>query len=390
MTTVREQIRHMFTAHKPIPAGTYTYQAPVDAPQPYRLHLRIEPDGSGVLILNAHTVLHLNPTATEYTYYLVQNLPEQEVVRNMATRYRVGRDQAMQDYRSLKERIDSLIKTPDLDPELFLDFERTAPYSQAISAPYRLDCALTYCLAAGSAPESAPIDRVKNELSTQEWKTIIDKAWSAGIPHVIFTGGEPTLREDLLELIAYCQAKGQVTGLLTDGLRMVEKAYLDELLQTGLDHLMLVLSPDMDASLPALEALLAADLFVAVHLTITPDNAPHLKEKLDLLAQKGVKAISLSASTIELQNEITDLRNQVAGLGLNLVWDMPVPYSTTHPISVELSELSDEPWVQGGGKAWLYVEPDGDVLPAQGMNIVLGNFLTDPWEKIWSQAQSNK
>jgi len=31
----------------------------------------------------------------------------------------------------------------------------------------------------------------------------------------------------------------------------------------------------------------------------------------------------------------------------------------------------------------LYVEPDGDVLPAQGVNRVLGNILTDPWKKIW-------
>ena len=39
---------------------------------------------------------------------------------------------------------------------------------------------------------------------------------------------------------------------------------------------------------------------------------------------------------------------------------------------------------EGMGKAWLYVEPDGDVLPAQGVSRVLGNFLTDPWEKIWT------
>jgi MoaA/NifB/PqqE/SkfB family radical SAM enzyme len=40
---------------------------------------------------------------------------------------------------------------------------------------------------------------------------------------------------------------------------------------------------------------------------------------------------------------------------------------------------------EGAGKAWLYVEPDGDVLPAQGMyDQVLGNMLTDEWQEIWS------
>jgi hypothetical protein len=386
MTTVREQIRQMFGPHKQIPAGAYSYQAPATAPQPYRLHLRIEPDGNGLLIVNAHTILHLNHTATEYAYYLVKETPEEEVVRQMALRYQVKRDQARQDFRSLKERIESLVNTSDLDPEMFLDFERQTPYSQPLSAPYRLDCALTYRLGDGSAPESAPIDRVKSELSSQEWMAILDKAWTAGIPHVVFTGGEPTLREELPELIAYCQAKGQVTGLLSDGMRMADPAYLNALLQTGLDYIMIVLSPNLDISLPALENLLAADISVTVHLTVTPENAASIFNVMKRLAEMKVKAISLSASTLDLQKEISGLRNRAAELGLKLVWDLPVPYSATHPVAVEISELSEEPWVAGGGHAWLYVEPDGDVLPTQGVNTVLGNFLNDPWEYIWAQA----
>jgi MoaA/NifB/PqqE/SkfB family radical SAM enzyme len=47
-------------------------------------------------------------------------------------------------------------------------------------------------------------------------------------------------------------------------------------------------------------------------------------------------------------------------------------------------ETQEENIPSGAGKAWLYVEPDGDVLPAQGMaNKVLGNFLHDSWETIY-------
>jgi hypothetical protein len=69
--------------------------------------------------------------------------------------------------------------------------------------------------------------------------------------------------------------------------------------------------------------------------------------------------------------------------GINLVWDLPVPYSSNHPVALELSE-NDE-YVSGSGKAWLYVEPDGDVLPDQDDEQILGNFLTDPWDRIWNQ-----
>jgi MoaA/NifB/PqqE/SkfB family radical SAM enzyme len=58
-----------------------------------------------------------------------------------------------------------------------------------------------------------------------------------------------------------------------------------------------------------------------------------------------------------------------------------VPYSLEHPVALETAgdEVPD-----GAGKAWLYLEPDGDVLPAQGMaEKVLGNFLRDPWERIY-------
>ena len=74
-----------------------------------------------------------------------------------------------------------------------------------------LDCALTYKLSEDQ--EAAPVDRVKRELSLDEWKKILDKAWDAGIPHVIFTGGEPTLRPDLPQLIAHAEKSGRLDAL---------------------------------------------------------------------------------------------------------------------------------------------------------------------------------
>ncbi len=70
--------------------------------------------------------------------------------------------------------------------------------------------------------------------------------------------------------------------------------------------------------------------------------------------------------------------------GISLVWDLPVPYSVLNPVALELAEAGEA--VAGAGKAWLYVEPDGDVLEAQGKPKVLGNLLTDSWEQIWNKA----
>jgi hypothetical protein len=373
-------IRQLFTPVKPLPAGMYHYQAPPEDPRNYRLHLRVEPDGTGVLVINAATVLHLNQSATEYAYHLLQQTSPEEVARVMSSRFQVSRKEAMQDYQFLRERVEALVTTPDLDPVTFLDFERLAPHSGAISAPYRLDCAVTYRLPSDEPAESAPLDRAESELSTAEWKAILDKAWAIGIPHIVFTGGEPTLRADLPALISRAEANGQITGLLTDGLRLADPAYLQELLQTGLDHAMLVLQPDKELAWTALQNALAADLFVAVHLTVTPENLDENEALLDRLAGLGVKAASLTASAPELGGALIRLRDHLADLHMDLVWDLPVPYSANHPVALESEE---EVHVEGAGRAWLYVEPDGDVLPAQGINQVLGNLLHDPWEQIW-------
>jgi len=382
MTSIREIIRRHFTSVKPLAAGMYHYIAPPEDPRNYRLHLRLEPDGTGVLIVNAATILHLNQTAAEYAFHLVQRTPEQDVTRLISARYHVHREQALSDFRTLVERIDSMVTTANLDPVEYLGFDRHIPYSGAISAPYRLDCAITYRLPPQADPSAAPSKRINRELTTAEWEQVMDKALQAGIPHIVFTGGEPTLRDDLAQLITHTEHTGQVSGLITDGLRLADSAYLNSLLQTGLDHAMIVLQPENPQAWVALQNTLVDDLFVAVHLTLTPKNADSIPDLLARLEKMGVKAISLSSTDPALREPFRATRELVANLHMKLVWDLPVPYSAAHPFALE---IEDQERVDGAGRAWLYVEPDGNVLPTQGVEQVLGNMLKDPWENIWQK-----
>ena len=365
-----------------LPAGVFHYQAPPDAPQPYRLHLRLNPDGNGLLIVNASTVLHLNQTAAEYAYYLVTQVPPSEAAAKVVKRYRVPYSKAIEDLNQFRDRIDTLIHEQDLDPVTFLDFDEKDPYSSRFLAPLRLDCALTYQYNGVETTGLTPTDRVKAELSTAEWKTVMEKAWNAGIPHVIFTGGEPTLRSDLAELITLTEKLGMVTGLLTNGQTLLIPYALNQLLQSGLDHIMLLLDPASEASWQATQIVQAADIFLTVHLTITPQNEPEANSVLKRLSELGVKSLSLSAIHPDLASRLQSIRQAAAELGLTLVADLPVPYSQFNPVALELSSTSVLP--SGAGTKWLYIEPDGDVLPAQGVLQVMGNILNDPWDQIWA------
>jgi hypothetical protein len=376
-------MKKFFSKVQPIQSGIYQKQSAPEEPIPYRIHLRLQPDGSGVLVVNAATVLHLNPTAAEYAYHFIKGTAPDSAAKEIASRYRINRATALQDYHDFSARIQRLVTATDLDPESYLDFERVAPHSAALTAPLRLDCALTYRLPAGTQADYAPTKRVDRELTTEEWCSIIDKAWQFGIPHVTFTGGEATLRDDLVDLVARAEKNGQVCGLLTDGLKLTDKNYLELLLKTGLDHILFLLQPDNDNSWKALATIMPEDIFVTVHFTLTNQNVDRAADTLKRLSELGVRSLSLSASDEALHESMHTLHDTAASLGITLRWDLPVPYSSENPVAHQLVE--DEVPV-GAGKSWLYVEPDGDVLPAQGMaDRILGNALRDPWEKIYKK-----
>jgi len=373
----------IFEAVKTVPQGVYQYQAPEDAPAPYKLHLRIEDDGSGILIINASTVLHLNRTAAEYAYHLVKGKTKEEITAIVAERYDVSPGQTQEDLDEFLDKVDRLVQTEDLDPVAYLDVDRVAPYSKKITAPYRLDCAVTYRVREADS-KAAPTDRVSRELSTDEWKQAMRKAWEAGIPHINFTGGEPTLREDLPELVAEAEELGLVCGILTDGLSFTKKRYLQSLLQAGLDHILMVAQPENKDFWKALRNVMPEDIAVTVHATMTAENKDKFTDILEKLAKEDVASISMSAETEALSGTLEAASARAAELGMTQVWDLPVPYSSLHPVALELKK-GEKDVPEGAGKAWLYLEPDGDVLPAQGVNKVLGNMLADPFEKIWKR-----
>jgi len=384
MNNFFQNITSLFKPTELLPAGVYHYQTPANAELQYRLHLRVEENGEGLLIINASTILHLNQTATEYAYHLVKETSLEDTAGLIANRYQISRADARQDFIDVSQKIMTLLEVPDLDPVSFLDFSRDDPYSGKPSAPYRLDCAITYKLSQKSEPDLAPVRRVDRELTTDEWLSIINRSWKTGIPHLIFTGGEPTLRDDLITLITQAEKNGQVTGLLSDGYRFSDAEFRNNILQSGLDHLLFVLSPNDKDSWDALKAILDEDLFTTVHITITPEDSSRLSQTIQNCKELGANAISLSSSdpTNEaLTQVLVEAQTLVADANLPLKWDLPVPYSAHNPISIEIENSQD--LVAGAGKAWFYVEPDGDVLPGQGINQVRGNLLRDDWNKIW-------
>ena len=377
-----------------------------------RIHLRVDGDGSGILLVNASRVMHLNPTAAFMAKMALRELETEQAVRELRKQYRISKDQARSDYTQFCETIDQLLRPDEVCPVHDLDLEILTPFSARPSAPYRMDLALTYrcnndCTHCYNArPRDYP------ESSSADWKCMLDRIWELGIPHVVFTGGEPSLRNDLPELVAYAQGKGLISGLNTNARRLSDRQYLQQLVEAGLDHVQITLESHLPEihdrmvkcrgawkqTVAGLENALDSPLFVMTNTTMLKDNSPHLAGTLHFLAGLGVPTVGLNAliysgrgcsagsgleetdllPLLQIARQITEQNEQ------RLIWYTPTQYCQFDPMQLELGVK--------GCTAALYnmcVEPDGGVIPCQSFYHQLGNLLQDPWDGIWNHELAN-
>ena len=381
-----------------------------------RVHLRLDPDGHGTLIVNANRILHLNPTAALMAYFVLEGTPETRALRHIRKTYNVSAAQARTDLATIRSQLEELVRPDGACPIHELGLETVMPFSTRPTAPYRLDLALTYRCNNDCAhcynvqhpaltPDPSPFGR--GELSTEDWKGVIDKAWELGIPHIIFTGGEPTLREDLPELIAHAEHNGQITGLNTNARRLSDAHYVEKLVAAGLDHVQITLeSSDSEVhdqmvrakgafpqTVKGLKNALASPLYVMTNTTMLRTNVHSIPATLDFLAEVGVLTVGLNALIYsgrgsevgtglpesELMPLLEVARRKTEASGQRLIWYTPTQYCNFDPMTLDLGVK--------GCTAALYnmcVEPDGNVLPCQSYYQPLGNLLSDDWDSIWN------
>lgn len=95
---------------------------------------------------------------------------------------------------------------------------------------YRCPLQCPYC--------SNPLDfaRSHDELSTAEWIEVFRQAREMGAAQLGFSGGEPLVRQDLVELIAAARGLGYYSNLITSGIGLTEEK-IASFADAGLDHI---------------------------------------------------------------------------------------------------------------------------------------------------------
>jgi radical SAM protein with 4Fe4S-binding SPASM domain len=372
-----------------------------------RIHLRVEKDRSAILMIDAYRVVHLNPTASAMVKYFLDGCPPGESRRQLAAAFGIGRAQAGRDYRDTLEKIDLLVNRDDFCPVTYFGIDKIEAFQMPVSAPYRMDLALTYrCnVDCGHCYNQR---RESAELSGADWKRILRTLWDHGVPHVDFTGGEPTLRQDLPELIEYAEDLGMITGLLTNGVRLADRDFVARLKQAGLDYVQVTLEsprPDVhdrmvggdafNSTVQGIRNAVAEKIHVITNSTITADNRDSLSGLVPFLKGLGVTSFAVNSiikagksrrqnnglSEAELLPLLNRLRQQAEREGMKFIWYTPTQYCRLNPVEADLGVKQCT-----AGKYNLAIEPDGAVIPCQSFYRPLGNILRDDFQTIYNGA----
>jgi radical SAM protein with 4Fe4S-binding SPASM domain len=401
----RFQHRERTNQVKPPDYGLYHFQWHQGA-QTSRVHLRIDEDNSGLLIVNANRIFHLNPSAALMAYYTLAESAPAVAVRELSKRFSASRSTIEQDLVAYKGTLQSLIGDTAC-PICDLELETTLPFTSQPSAPYRMDLALTYRCNNNCAHCYNARARNFPELDTQDWFEILDRLWDLRIPHIVFTGGEPTLREDLPELIRHAESNGQITGLNTNAIRLADSTSVAKLVDAGLDHVQITLESHLPEvhdlmvghqgawarTVAGIRNVLQTRLYVMTNTTMLTHNSASIPDTLQFLAELGVPTVGLNAliysgrgknvgtglNETELQPLLDTAKAITSSNNQRLIWYTPTQYCNFDPIEFDLG-------VKGCTAALfnMCLEPNGDVLPCQSFYRPVGNIRTDDWQTIWN------
>ena len=306
------------------------------------------------------------------------------------------------------------------EPEAEVGLLSLSDYAPEMTAPHRMDLMVSamekdggwhcnqkclHCYAAGQPMGETP------ELSTEQWKTALALLRKANIPQVTFTGGEPTLRSDLVELVQ--AAAWFVTRLNTNG-RLLTPELCAGLYEASLDsvqvtlysaegniHNQLVGTNGFNDTVQGIRHAVEAGLIVSVNTPLCSLNT-HYADTLRFAHSLGVRYATCSGlipsgsacgqesrATALTPEQLTDILRQAVDtaeeLGMELDFTSPgwLEEETLRSLGLNLIPSC------GACLSNMAVTPDGKVVPCQSWlsDEPLGDLLHDDWADIWNSPR---
>ncbi|MDI6642490.1 MAG: radical SAM protein [Candidatus Hodarchaeaceae archaeon] len=288
--------------------------------------------------------------------------------------------------------------------------------------------------------EGAGPEAMKDELTTEEAKRVIDEFEDAGVVAIAFSGGEPLLRKDIFEVAGYARNKGFFTSVATNGTvitREVARKMKDvfgyaEISLDGFEE-----AHDKFRGVPGawkrtcegIKNSVAEGIDTCVALTATRYNLHEIPKLVDFAEQElGVKRVIMfnyvpvgrgkdiidqDPSPQERHELLKYLYTRMIDSNCKLICYSTAPqysmvswefaygtYSASGIVSTHFTSegamralqgrtksLADFLGGCGAGRLYCGLEPNGDITPCVFMPIKLGNIRRDRLRDVWHSSE---
>ena len=223
-----------------------------------------------------------------------------------------------------------------------------------------------------------------NELTTEEWKNVIDELKSAGVISLLITGGEVMVREDALDIITYARRSGFFISLSTNC----------TLIDPSVAHKIVELKPFVVNT-----SLYGASASTHEEITRIVGSFNNTLNGIKTFIACGYKPLVQTLVMKSNINELEQIKYLVTSLGAEINIDIGISPTKTgadfpfefEPTQEELLQSGWQPEInlsegQGlckAGKSTLSIAPNGDVFPCSIFPLKLGNLRQTNLDKIW-------
>jgi len=261
---------------------------------------------------------------------------------------------------------------------------------------------------------SNPLELVRagTELDTASWRRVFGEAAALGVLQVHFSGGEPLVRRDLVELVAEATKAGLYVNLITSGIRL-DGERLARLVEAGLEHIQVSLQDSDPSSGDRIAGLAGAQqrkrrvarlvqdagLPLTVNAVVHRQNLHHLEDIVDLAVMLGADRLevahvqyygwalanraALLPSREQLDKATATVEAARARLAGRLVIDyVPPDYHAHRPKAC----------MGGWGRRFLNITPSGKVLPCHAAETLPGlrfpNVREASLAEIWYHSDA--